>query len=101
MKYLKRMGFRYYAKTARPKGHGQMCLRSGYKFLYRGKRANWSRSSDELWEVVVRSEICGRWLGRRLVDGAAVDVVSRAGKVYAGTHGVRGPGRHEEASRRG
>lgn len=60
----------------------RVCLRSGYKFEFEGKR-NWRSSKDERWETIMKKAVCGKQLGNRRVDGSVVVVVKAGGKIYA------------------
>ena len=46
----------------------------GYRYKFDGKR-NWAQASDEKWDTVMGSEVQGRRLGVRLIDGARCVVV--------------------------
>ena len=58
------------------------CIKSGYMFEFQGKR-RWRASSSELWETVVRRNMCGRLVGYRTVDGSRGVVVKVRGKFMA------------------
>jgi len=51
-------------------------------FQFTGKR-RWRGSSSELWDTVVRKNMCGKLAGHRVIDGSRVVVVKVRGKFYA------------------
>jgi len=62
----------------------QACIESGYRYAFGGKR-RWRASKDDLWDTVVGDKVCGRFVGRRRIDGATCVVVAHRGKYYAVT----------------
>lgn len=60
-----------------------VCIKSGYRYSYRGTGRNWKRSSDEMWDVTVGDAVCGRRVGTHRIDGVVCTVVRTEGNRTA------------------